>query len=184
MAHVELSLVESARQPAPPHQPPPPDQPEPAIPRTRPAAAPAPAGFAPAIPAPAAPAHGSLGRWAAVVVAAPEPSLVLDADGVIVAASASCAELIGLDDLADARGRQLRDAVVDLVDFTDSLDKLDRAEADKIPPLLAISSGRLARGLMRVACPDTHLVSTMDAIATPLWEGTKVTGSLTFFARI
>lgn len=171
MAHVELSLRESARQSTPPDQPPPPDQPEPAVPRTRSAAAPA-------------PADGSLGRWAAVVAAAPEPSLVLDADGVIVAASASCAELIGLNDLADTRGRQLRDAVVDLVDFTDSFDKLDRAEADKIPPLLAISSGRLARGLMRVACPDTHVVSTMDAIATPLWEGTTVTGSLTFFARI
>lgn len=189
MAHVELSLRESPRQPAPLDQPPPPDQPEP-VPAepggrrrlVRGRAAAAPARTAPA--APSVPAGGSLGRWAAVVAAAPEPSLVLDANGVIVAASAGCAELIGLDDLTTARGRQLRDAVVDLVDFTDSLDKLDSAEAGKIPPLLAISSGRLARGLMRVACPDTHIVSTMDAVATPLWEGATVTGSLTFFARI
>lgn len=156
MAHVELSLREGARRPALPDQPPARDE----------------------LPS------ASLGRWAAVVATAPEPCLVLDAAGVIVSASASCAELIGLKDLAAARGRRLRDAVVDLVDFTDSLDKLDSAEAGKIPPLLAISSGRLARGLIRVACPDTQTVSTMDAIATPLWEGATVTGSLTFFARI
>jgi hypothetical protein len=103
---------------------------------------------------------------------------------VIVAISASCAELIGLGDPAAARGRRLRDAVVRLVDFTDSLDDLDNAEADKIPPLLAISSGRLARGLIRLACPEKSTVSTMDAISTPLWDGPELVGSLTFFAPI
>jgi PAS domain-containing protein len=127
---------------------------------------------------------GSVQRWAAVVATATEASLVLDASGAIVAASASCAKLIGLGDAADARGRRLRDAGLHLIDFTASPDELDSAEADKIPPLLAISSGGLARGLMRVACPDTKITSTMDAIATPLWEESTVVGSLTFFARI
>lgn len=181
MPHVELSLTEGARRPAPPD-------------RTDHAGQPAPAGDAPpeepSSPLPPARSAGdgaggsSLDRWAAVVAGAVEPSLVLNVAGEIVAASASCAELIGLRDAHTVRGRRLRDAVMELVDFTASLDKLDSAEADKIPPLLAISSGRLARGLIRVACPETHAVSTMDAIATPLWSGPAVIGSLTFFARV
>jgi PAS domain-containing protein len=127
---------------------------------------------------------GSLERWASVVVDATEASLVLDADSLIVAASAACAEMIGIDDPADAQGRRLQDAGLHLVDFTGSLEALDRVEATKIPPLLAISSGRLARGLMRVACPMSGTTCTMDAIATPLWDGDTVVGSLTFFSRI
>jgi hypothetical protein len=160
--HVELSLTEGARRP---------------VPRD-------PAHYSATLPAPDGPAGTSLERWAAVVAGATEPSLVLNLAGEIVAASASCAELIGLRDTSTVRGRRLRDAVMELVDFTASLDKLDSAEADKIPPLLAISSGRLARGLIRVACPETHAVSTMDAIATPLRDGPTVIGSLTFFARV
>jgi len=119
-----------------------------------------------------------------VVATAPEPSLVLDADTVIVAASCSGAEVIGLGDPVAARGRRLRESGVRLVDFTDPPDALDNAEADKIPPLLAISSGRLARGLMRVMCPHTAEARTMDAVATPLWENGVVAGSLTFFSQI
>jgi hypothetical protein len=126
----------------------------------------------------------SLDRWASVVAGAAEPSLVLAADSTIVAASASCAEMIGLGDPEAARGRRLRDAGVQLVDFTSSLDELDPTEADKIPPLLAISSRRLARGLMRVACTRTNAACTMDAVATPLWDGATVVGSLTFFSQI
>jgi PAS domain-containing protein len=129
-------------------------------------------------------APGSVQRWSAVADSATEPSLVLNADAVIVAASDACAKMIGLGDAASARGRRLRDAGVHLIDFTASPDELDSAEADKIPPLLAISSGRLARGLMRVACTETGIISTMDAIATPLRDGETVVGSLTFFARI
>lgn len=175
MPHVELSLIEGSRRLAPPEQIP--DQPDhPDEPRLPPASSEPPL----ATPGPG----GSLARWAAAVAGAAEPSLVLDADGVIVAASASCADLIGLGDPAAAHGRRLRDAVIDLVDFTATSDKLDNAEADKIPPLMAISSGGLARSLVRVACPETNAVSTMDAIATPLWDGPVVVGSLTFFARI
>jgi hypothetical protein len=126
----------------------------------------------------------SLDRWASVVLGAAEPSLVLAADSTIIAASASCAEMIGLGDPEVARGRSLRDAGVQLVDFTPSLDELDPIEADKIPPLLAISSRRLARGLMRVVRPRASAACTMDAVATPLWDGATVVGSLTFFSQI
>lgn len=179
MPHVELSLTEGARRPVPPDRADHAAQPgDPA-----PVAAGGPSGLPGSRPTPDGPAT-RLERWATVVAGAAEPSLVLNVAGEIVAASVSCAELIGLPDPATVRGRKLRDAVIELVDFTATFDKLDSAEADKIPPLLAISSGRLARGLIRVACPETHAVSTMDAIATPLWGGSAVIGSLTFFARV
>lgn len=126
----------------------------------------------------------TLARWASVVADAPEPCLVLDTQAVIVAASASCAELIGLSRQGEARGRKLREAVLPLVDFTADPAELDESEAHMIPPLLAISSGRMARGLIRVACPDSGYVGTLDAITTPLTDGTEVVGSLTFFASI
>lgn len=182
MPHVELSLIDSRRrlspgaagQPVPPEAEPQADPPEAArVPRAR----------QPEPPEPG-PARGSLDRWAAVVAGAVEPSLVLDTESVIVAASASCAEMLGCGDSASACGRRLQDAVTQLVDFTDPPDKLDSAEAGKIPPLLAISSGRLARGLMRVACAAGAPTRTMDAIATPLWEGKTLVGSLTFFSRV
>lgn len=137
------------------------------------------------LPAPYEAVHvGSVERWASVVTDAAEPSLVLDSGAAIVAVSASCAEMVGLGDPAGCRGKPLRDAGVHLVDFTSSLDELDPAEVDKIPPILAISSRRLARGLMRVVCPVRKRACTMDAIATPLWDGATVVGSLTFFSEI
>lgn len=137
------------------------------------------------VPTPYEAVHiGSLERWASVVVGAAEPSLVLDVESVIVAASASCAKMIGLGDPDACHGKRLLDAGVRLIDFTGSLDDLDPSEADKIPPILAISSRRLARGLMRIACPLNKTACTMDAIATPLWDGAAVVGSLTFFSEI
>ena len=55
---------------------------------------------------------------------------------------------------------------------------------EKIPPLLAIRSKRLARGLMRVQIdgPEPHL--TVDAIATPLMAADQVVASLTFFSPV
>lgn len=126
----------------------------------------------------------SLECWAAVAAGATEPCLVLRPDGVIVATSGSGAELLGLGDPATALGRPLREAVGNLVDFTASLAQLDNSEADKIPPLLALSSGRLARGLMRIVCPISGIARTLDAIATPLWDGPTLAGSLAFFSEI
>lgn len=129
-------------------------------------------------------AGSSLDRWAATVVEANEPCLVINAQAAIVAASASCAQLIGLSDPAAAHGRQLRDALIPLVDFTAAQAKLDRSEADKIPPLLAIASGLMARGLIRLVCPESNHATTLDTISTPLVDGGTVVGSLTFFAKV
>lgn len=130
------------------------------------------------------PATSSLDRWAATVADASEPCLVIDAQAVIVSASASCAELIGLPDARAAQGRRLREALVPLVDFTAAQAQLDQAEVDKIPPLLAIASGLMARGLIRLVCPDTNHATTLDAISTPLLDQGAVAGSLTFFAKV
>jgi len=128
---------------------------------------------------------GSVPRWAAMVAEATEPCLVIDAEALIVATSDSCCALLGLGDPETTVGRFLLDGVLRLVDFTAARGELTEAEIDKIPPLLALSSGRLARGLMRVHDgAEGGLDATVDAIATPLWDGTTVVGSLTFFSAI
>lgn len=124
----------------------------------------------------------NLDRWAAVVAAAAEPSLVLDAEAGIIAASASCCTLFELGAPVTMPGKSLL-RVLTLVDFTATPSPLTIAELDRIPPLLALSSGRLTRGLLRVQSGSDR-IRTVDAIATPIWEGTRPAGSLTFFAEV
>ncbi|WFE25585.1 hypothetical protein O7623_19625 [Solwaraspora sp. WMMD791] len=123
--------------------------------------------------------------WVATAAVALEPCLVIDQDYRIVAASRSCCELLGLGDPGTVEGSPLL-AGLRLVDFTAARSELDETEIDKIPPLLALTSGRLARGLLRVATAivDGQGDGTVDAVATPVWSGNKVAGSLTFFAPI
>jgi hypothetical protein len=73
-------------------------------------------------------------------------------------------------------------SVMKLLDFGDGFE-LNPAEVDKTPPLLALSSGRLARGLMRVRDAG-DATRTLDAISTPLIEQGAITGSLTFFGEV
>jgi hypothetical protein len=129
-------------------------------------------------------AAGSAGMacWARSVAKAEEACLVIDGDGRIVAASASCYELLGFGVPGSAVGRFLLDGVR-LVDFTAAREELTEVEVETTPPLLALSSGRLARGLMRVH-DGADFDATVDAIATPLCRDGKVVGSLTFFAPI
>jgi hypothetical protein len=141
--------------------------------------------FVPQVDAPVEFGSDSFSRWAATVSAAAEPCMVIDADMTIAAASSSCLALLGLGAPAGAVGRPLLDAGLRLVDFTAARGELTELEIDKIPPLLAITSGRLARGLLRVqpgAGGGTD--ATVDAIATPLVVGGEVAGSLTFFAEV
>jgi hypothetical protein len=128
-------------------------------------------------------APSSFDRWADTVFAADEPCLVIDDSLTIVAASASCCVLLGLARPDTAVGRPLLDAGLRLVDFTAARTELTDNEVDKIPPLLAVTSGRQARGLLRVHRDDDHH-ATVDAIATPLFTDGKVAGSLTFFATV
>ena len=127
----------------------------------------------------------NLDRWAATVAEAVEPSLVIDAEAVILATSRSCCALFELGDPETTPGLFLLGGVLQLVDFTAARTELTIAEIDKIPPLMALSSGRLARGLMRVQCGrDAGQIRTVDAIATPILEGTRPAGSLTFFSEV
>jgi hypothetical protein len=128
------------------------------------------------------PVGSSLDQWAAAVTDAAEPCLVIDAQAVIVALSESCRTLLGLD--RSAVGQSLFDGVLRLLDFSSAASTLADGELNKIPPLLALSSGRLARGLLRVACADGGAACTLDAIATPLLDGEKPAGSLTFFSEV
>lgn len=123
-------------------------------------------------------------RWTSTVAMAPEPCLVIDAASTILAVSASCSELLGLGRAAESVGQPLLGGVLRLIDFTAGGGELAELEIEKIPPLLAIRSEHLARGLMRVqpATGGPHL--TVDAIATPLMQGDQVVASLTFFSAI
>jgi hypothetical protein len=136
-------------------------------------------------PAPrSAPAEDStvdaLAHWVRAVSAAVEPCLVVDADGLIVAMSPSCVEIMGLT--ASPVGADLRNGHLRLIDFSADGGKLSDTEVAKVPPLLAVSSGRLARGLIRVRSGDA--VATLDAIATPIGPADAVAGSLTFFSPV
>jgi hypothetical protein len=102
----------------------------------------------------------------------------------ILAVSPSCSELLGLGKPADAVDRPLLGNVLRLIDFTAGGGELDEPEVETIPPLLAIRSKRLARGLMRVQTDSDQAHLTVDAIATPLLEADQVVASLTFFSPV
>jgi PAS domain-containing protein len=124
-----------------------------------------------------------LESWAASLTATEEPCLVIDATGIIVAASKPCARLFCLSQPAELTGRHMLDReVLYLIDFTAAGNELSESERDQIPPLLALTSGRLARGLMRVR--NRNGSRTLDSIATPLRQGGEVVGSLSFFAVV
>jgi hypothetical protein len=123
-------------------------------------------------------------RWTATVADAAEPCLVIDTSTTIRAVSASCSELFGLGKPAEAIGQPLGKALR-LIDFTATAGELDESDVGKIPPLLAIRSERLARGLLRVAAGPDEPALTVDAIATPLLDaGSRVAASLTFFSPV
>lgn len=125
----------------------------------------------------------SVDRWTSTVAAAAEPCLVIDTTTTILAVSAACCELFGLGKPAESIGKPLGSALR-LIDFTADALELDETDVEKIPPLLAIRSERLARGLLRVAPSPGESPLTVDAITTPLLSGDRVAGSLTFFSPV
>ena len=127
-------------------------------------------------------------HWARTVATADDACVVLDGDGMVVASSRSCRDLLGTDGrlpLGDSpqdwSGRGLLD-VLRLVDLTAGGVPLAAWEAERIPPLLALGTGKLARGLIRVRLGE--LTRTVDVVSTPLSHGESVAGSLSFFRRI
>jgi len=130
---------------------------------------------------------GSLALWSDPVSMAAEPCLLMDTAGVVAAASPGCASLLGIDPRA-AVGRNLVGVggVLHLLDFGAIVSDLPVWEMDKIPPRVAVTTGGLARGLMRVRGPD-GAPRTVDAIAVPLRDhaaSSPVVGSLTFFSSV
>jgi PAS domain-containing protein len=125
----------------------------------------------------------SVERWASTVAVADEPCLIIDGSGSILAVSPSCSELLGLGKPTEALGQRLSSAL-HLIDFTAGAGRLEEPEAEKIPPLLALSSERLARGLMRVVPGIGEAPLTVDAVSTPLLSGGRVAGSLTFLSPV
>jgi hypothetical protein len=141
--------------------------------------------FTPATVVAYEPEFDSFSHWTTTVIAAAEPCLLIDSNTIITAISPSCCLLFALGLPPEVTGRSLLGEVLRLLDFTANRGELPEQEAKKIPPLLALSSGRLARGLLRVETgPGTDADTTVDAIATPLLRGGQVAGSLTFFASV
>ncbi len=125
--------------------------------------------------------QGSLALWAQTANLAEEPCVVIDGDGMVVAASSGCREMFGIDCDA-AVNCALAGEVFDLRDFSNLQKQLPDWEITKIPPLLAISSAGLARGLLRVWVG--HATKTVDAVSVPLADAGEIVGSLTFFLPV
>lgn len=125
----------------------------------------------------------SLDRWISTVTSASEPCLIIDTTTAIVAVSVSCGDLLGLGKPPEVLGKPLG-SVLHLIDFTAGAGELEESDADKIPPLLALRSERLARGLLRVVPAPGETPLTVDAIATPLFDNERVAGSMTFFSAV
>ncbi len=120
-----------------------------------------------------------LRAWLLAVVEAEEPCVLVDAEGVIVGASKTFVKILSGASLTDLLGRGLLDGVLEAVDFTTDPQRLSGQQLVRIPPLTAIASGSLARGLIRLRTKNAMV--TVDSVATPLRSGGEVVGSLTFF---
>lgn len=141
--------------------------------------------FAPRGSAPV-PGPDSFGRWAVAVAQASEPCLLIDDRMNIAAVSQAACHLLGLSSPSYVMGRPLLDGTLRLLDFTAARAELPAQDVEKIPPLLALTSGRLARGLLRVATTGLtgETDATVDAISTPVSSAGQVAGSLTFFSEV
>jgi PAS domain-containing protein len=120
--------------------------------------------------------------WYAAVAAAEDPCLLLDANGLVGAVSAPFLTLFGLESAAEVLGRGLLDDLLELVDFSAGSSRLAAAELERIPPLLSLRSGGLARGLLRARVEGR--VRTVDAVTTAVRTDGQVSGSLTFFSAV
>jgi PAS domain-containing protein len=123
-------------------------------------------------------AHGTgpIGVWHAAVQSSDEACLLLDRDARVVAASVSVGAVLGTT-AASAVGAKFVDLVT-AVDFTSGAlpdQELERS----MPPLRALATGGLARGLLRLRS-SAGLV-TYDVVAVPL---AGQSGVLAFFLAV
>lgn len=123
-------------------------------------------------------------RWCDTVADAAEPCLLIARDTTVAAVSPACCQLLGFGSPVAVFGRPLL-GTLRLLDFTASRGELTEQDVERIPPLLAVSSQRLARGLLRVDRAGADGTdATVDAIATPILSHGEVMGSLTFFSEV
>lgn len=127
--------------------------------------------------------RGPLAAWATAVRSASEACVLLDTGAAVAAASPAFAELVGVP-LAQLAGARLFDTVLRVLDFNGGL-PVPAEEVSRVPPLLALSAGALARSLLRVRRPDGTCL-TLDAVSSPLHaaSGDDVEGSVTFLHLI
>ena len=122
------------------------------------------------------PKDEGLRAWTTRVREADEAVLVLDTRGRVFGMSASCAGLLRVDP-GQVFGALLVDMVT-LVDFTAAALPLTEPER-QVPPLRALSTGALARGLVRFT--RNGRTSTYDVVGVPLAKGV---GALAFFTAV
>ena len=104
-----------------------------------------------------------LEAWANRVREAAEVMLLVDASGRLVALSDSCGVLLGLDPTSSS-GAMLLD-LVEVVDFTAAGVPVPDPDV-QLPPLRAIVTGRLNRGLVRLR--TGVVLRTYDVVGIPL----------------
>ena len=121
-------------------------------------------------------AHG-VEAWSRRITEAQETAVLLNDRGRVLAMSTGAALALGLD-AAQAIGRPLRELLV-LVDFSATGVPVEDPEV-QLPPLKALRSGSMARGLVRLRLPGDVLV-TYDCVGVPLAGGA---GALAFFAAV
>jgi PAS domain-containing protein len=123
-----------------------------------------------------------LAAWVAVASGSVDACLVLDDRGRVAGCSQPAGELLG-ELPKEMVGRPLVGDVIEVVDFSAQAGPGD-SYALRIPPLLALTSERPTRGLLRVRHGNGRRV-TLDAVSAPVHAvGGILAGSVSFFTAI
>lgn len=121
-----------------------------------------------------------LGSWTATVRASQDPCLLLDAAGRVAAASAGAlGSLLVQDAERDVVGKHVAE-VLALTDFQPLPGDIG-GTLDHLPPLLALASGGLSRGLLRLRGPGDRLL-TVDMVAAALHDADGALAGVIAFA--
>lgn len=118
-----------------------------------------------------------LASWSRQIREADEPSFVVDRNGRVAAMSAGAGPLLGVDP-GTCVGTHVLDLLV-LIDFTQTGVALLDAEMT-VPPLRALRSGRMSRGLVRLRLPEGTM-PTYDVVGVPLAHSA---GALAFLTEV
>jgi hypothetical protein len=115
--------------------------------------------------------------WSLRITEAQETALLLNSRGRVVAISTGAALALSLD-AANAIGKPLRELLT-LVDFSATGVPVEDPDV-QLPPLKALRSQSMARGLVRLRLKG-GVLATYDCVGVPLAGGE---GALAFFAEV